>query len=162
MTTFRFSKVALFSHALLSERDMNLFPNLNPKQEWSVWPLKGWAIPNLIQFNVWILPKNELFNIQFNIALPKIQLKKVAVSIQRIIQFNSQGIIDTGLTGIVPKSAQKVSKIDDKGIFSSKMANIDPKYDSFIHFTIKFNSISISSGICNSKNYSITFFSLYI
>ena len=48
------------------------------------------------------------------------------------------------------------------GGFSSKMANIDSKYDSFIHFTIKFNSISISSGICNSKNYSITFFSLYI
>ena len=27
-----------------------------------------------------------------------------------------------------------------KGDFSSKMANIDSKYDSFIHFTIKFNS----------------------
>ena len=32
-------------------------------------------IPNLIQFNVWILPKNDSFNIQFNIALPKIQFK---------------------------------------------------------------------------------------
>ena len=42
------------------------------------------------------------------------------------------------------------------------MANIDSKYDSFIHFTIKFNpkdySISIYSGMFNSKNYSITFF----
>ena len=40
-----------------------------------------------------------------------------------------------------PKIAQKKSKIDKKkGDFSSKMANIDSKYDSFIHFTIKFNS----------------------
>ena len=42
------------------------------------------------------------------------------------------------------------------------MANIDSKYDSFIHFTVKFNSrdysISFFSGIFNSKNYSITFF----
>jgi len=53
-------------------------------------------------------------------------------------------------------------KIDEKGDFSSKMANIDSKYDSFIHFTVKFNSrdysISFFSGIFNSKNYSITFF----
>ena len=55
-----------------------------------------------------------------------------------------------------------MSKIDKKGDFSSKMANIDSKYDSFIHFTVKFNSrdysISFFSGIFNSKNYSITFF----
>ena len=55
-----------------------------------------------------------------------------------------------------------MSKMDKKGDFSSKMAHIDPKYDSFIHFMIKFNSkdysISIFSGIFNSKNYSITFF----
>ena len=42
------------------------------------------------------------------------------------------------------------------------MANIDSKYDSFIHFTVKFNSrdysISFFSGIFNQKNYSITFF----
>ena len=42
------------------------------------------------------------------------------------------------------------------------MANIDSKYDLFIHFTVKFNSrdysISFFSGIFNSKNYSITFF----
>ena len=58
--------------------------------------------------------------------------------------------------------AQKVSKLDKKGDFSSKMANIDSKYDSFIHFTIKCNSkdnsISFFSGTFNSKNYSITFF----
>ena len=58
-----------------------------------------------------------------------------------------------------PKGVQKRQK---KGGFSSKMANMDSKYDSFIHFTIKFNSkdysISIFSGIFNSKNYSITFF----
>ena len=39
-----------------------------------------------------------------------------------------------------PNIAQKVSKIDKKGGFSSKMANIDSKYNPFIHFTIKFNS----------------------
>ena len=42
------------------------------------------------------------------------------------------------------------------------MANIDSKYDSFIHSTIKFNSkdysISFFSGIFNSKKYSIIFF----
>ena len=51
-----------------------------------------------------------------------------------------------------------MSKIDKKGGFSLKKANIDSKYDSFIHFTIKFNSedylISIFSGIINSKIYS--------
>ena len=42
------------------------------------------------------------------------------------------------------------------------MANIDSKYDSFIHFTIKFNStdysISIFPGRFKSKNYSIICF----
>ena len=33
-----------------------------------------------------------------------------------------------------------MSKMDKKGDFSSKMAYIDSKYDSFIHFTIKFSS----------------------
>jgi len=62
------------------------------------------------------------------------------------------------------KSAKKESKIDTqkKGGFSSKMANNDSKFDSFIHFTIKFNSKnywnSIFSGIINSKNYSLIFF----
>ena len=55
-----------------------------------------------------------------------------------------------------------MSKIDKKGGFSLKKANIDSKYDSFIHFTIKFNSndysISIFLGIFNSKNYSTIFF----
>ena len=69
-----------------------------------------------------------------------IQLKKnSADSIQKIIQFNSQGIIDTGRIGKCPKIARKVSKIDKKGDFSSKMANIDSNYDSFNRFTIKFN-----------------------
>ena len=56
-----------------------------------------------------------------------------------------------------PKIGQLVSKIDKKGGFSSKTANIDSKYDSFFHFSIKFNSndysISIFSGIFNAKNY---------
>ena len=41
------------------------------------------------------------------------------------------------------------------------MVNIDSKFDLAIHFTIKFNSkdysISLFSGIFNSKNYSIIF-----
>ena len=38
-------------------------------------------------------------------------------------------------------------KIDKKGGFSLKMANIYSKYDSFIHFTIKFNSHDYSISI---------------
>ena len=76
------------------------------------------------------------FNSKYYLIQNIIQLKKnSADSIQKIIQFNSQGIIDTGQIGKVPK----ISKTDKKGGFSSKMANIDSKYDSFIHFTIKFN-----------------------
>ena len=48
----------------------------------------------------------------------------------------------------LPKNRPKWTK---KGGFSSKMANIDSKYDSFIHFTVKFNS----------KDYSISFFQEY-
>ena len=66
--------------------------------------------------------------------------KSSADSIQKMIQFNSQGIMDTGQTGKGPKNCQKSVKIDQKGGFSSNMANIDSKYDSFIHFTVKFNS----------------------
>jgi hypothetical protein len=48
-----------------------------------------------------------------------------------------------------------VPKKDKKRDFSSKMDNIDSKYDSFLHFTIKLNSkdysISFVSGIFNSK-----------
>ena len=51
--------------------------------------------------------------------------KKFADSIQKIIQFNSQRIIDTSRI----KIAQKLSKVDQKWGFSSKMANIDSKYD---------------------------------
>ena len=40
-----------------------------------------------------------------------------------------------------PEIGQKMSKLDKKGGFSSKRANIDSKYDSFIHFTIKDYSI---------------------
>ena len=41
-----------------------------------------------------------------------------------------------------------MSKIVKEWGFSSKTANIDSKYDSFIHFTLKFNA----------KDYSISFF----
>ena len=55
--------------------------------------------------------KNDSFNIRFNIALLKIQFKILfsskkisADSIQKMIQFISQGIIDTGRMGKVPKN----------------------------------------------------------
>ena len=93
------------------------------------------------------MPKNDSFSIWFNIALPKIQFKilfnwkKSADSIQKIIQFNSQGIIDTGRIGQVPENCPKsVQNRQKKGDFPSKKANIDSKYDSLIHFAIKFNS----------------------
>ena len=101
----------------------------------------------------------KMIHIQFNIALPKIQFKyysipkkKSADSIQKIIQFNCQRIIDTGWLGKVPKNCSKsVQNRQKKGGFSSKIANSDSKYDSLIYFTVKFNS----------KNYSISFFHEY-
>ena len=62
---------------------------------------------------------------------------------------NIQGTITTGRI----KRAQKVSKKDNKGDFSSTMVNIDSKYDPFIHFTIKFNSRDYSKSFC--QEYSI-------
>ena len=62
--------------------------------------------------------------------------KNSAYSIQKIIQFNSQGIINTCRIGKVPENYQK----RQKGFFIKKMANTDSKYDSFIHFMVKFNS----------------------
>ena len=115
---------------------------------------KKWFIQYSIQY---CLTQDSIQNI--------IQFKTIfAYLIQGIIQFNSQRII--ALIPVeqkkYPKIAQKVSKIDKKGDFSSKMAKIDSKYDSFKHNTLKFNSndysISIFSGIFNSKNYSINFF----
>ena len=76
-------------------------------------------------------------------------------SIQKIIQFNSQGMIITGRIGKVPNNWPKSVQNRKKGDFSSKTANIDSKIELFIHFTIKFNSkyysISIFLGIFNSK-----------
>ena len=104
--------------------------------------LNVWIIPYLIQLNVWILPKmihsifdSILLYTKFNSKNSSIQ-KSTTDSNQKIIQFISQGIINNGLLVKVPKS---VRNRQEKGGFSSKIANIDSKYDSFIHFTIKFN-----------------------
>ena len=52
--------------------------------------------------------KNDSFNIQLDIAFPKIQFKEnSADSIQKVILFNSQRIIDTGRRRKVPKKCQK-------------------------------------------------------
>ena len=84
-----------------------------------------WSIPKLIQLNVWILPKNDSFNIPFNIALPKIQFKYYSIpkkssdSIQKIIRFNSQEIIYTGRMGKVPKNCPKSVQNNRKwGLFN--------------------------------------------
>ena len=57
------------------------------------------------------MPKNDSFNIQFNIALPnKILInskKKSADPIQKKNQFNSQGILDTDRIGNVHKNCPK-------------------------------------------------------
>ena len=47
------------------------------------------ADTQLIQFNVWILPKNDSFNIRFNIALPKIQFK-ILFNSKKFCWFNSK------------------------------------------------------------------------
>ena len=77
---------------------------------------------------------------------PKFNSKYYSIKKNLLIQFKRWfNSIDRGSLILVelekcPKIAQKVSKIDKKGGFSSKMANIDSKYDSFIHFRVKFNS----------------------
>ena len=71
--------------------------------------------------------------------------------------------MDPGGIGKVPKTYPKSvqNRHKKKGIFF-KTANIDSKYDLFIHSTIKFDSkqysMAISSGISNWKDYSILFF----
>ena len=64
-------------------------------------------------------------------------------SIQKTIQFSSQGIIDTGWIRKVPKKCQKKTK--NLAFYQKLKTSI---HNSFIHFTIK----------SNSKDYSITFF----
>ena len=86
------------------------------------------------------------YSIQYRFTQDSIQniiqfKKKSADSIQKIIQFNSQEIINTGQIGKVPKNCPKsVQNRQREGDFPLKMANIDSKVDSFIHFKIKFNS----------------------
>ena len=99
---------------------------------------------------------------RFNSKYYSIQKKNLLIQFKRLFNSIVRGSLILVEWDNCPKIAQKVSKIDKKGGFSSKMANIDSKYDSFIHFTIKFNSkdysISFFSGIFNSKKYSIIFF----
>ena len=93
------------------------------------------------------MPKNDSFNFRFNIALPKIQFKilfnskkNLLIQFKRLFNSIVRGSLILVEWDNCPKIAQKVSKIDKKGGFSSKMANIDSKYDSFIHFRVRFNS----------------------
>ena len=61
------------------------------------------------------------FSIPFNITYPKLNsnyysIKKISADlIQKEIQFNSKGIIDTGPIGKVPKNCPTGLKIDLKG-----------------------------------------------
>ena len=72
---------------------------------------KKWFIQYLIQY---CITQGSIQNI--------IQFKQnSADSIQKIIQFISQGIIDTGQMGKVPKNYQtKMSKMTKKGAFHQK------------------------------------------
>ena len=113
---------------------------------------KKWFIQYSIQY---CFPQNSIQNI--------IELKKIAGSIQKIFQINSQGIIDTGRIGKVPKNCPiSVQNKQKRGLFMKNNKNIGSKYDSFILFTIEFNSkdywISIFFRNIQFKNYSITFF----
>ena len=83
-------------------------------------------------------------------------------SIQNIIQFNSQGMINTGRIGKVPKNwpksvqnRQKRGLIIKNGKYRFKNWVIHSFHDK-IQFKGLFNIIF--SGIFNSKNYSIIFF----
>ena len=92
--------------------------------------VKKWFIQYSIQYHI---THDSIKNI--------IQFKEnSAESIQKMIQFNSQGVIDTGRIGKVSKNSPKSVHNRQKGGFLSKMESIDLKYDSFIHFTIKLNS----------------------
>ena len=92
------------------------------------------------------MPKNDSFNVRFNVALPE---KDSADSIQKIIQFNSQGIIGTGRIKC-PKIPKKVSKID----FSSKW---QISIQNMIHsFFSQQNSIQMIIQYQLFQEYSIT------
>ena len=98
---------------------------------------------------------------RFNSKYYSIQ-KKSADSIQKIIQFNSQRIIDTSRIGKVPKNCPKsVQNRQKRGLFIKngkyrfKIWFIHSFHDK-IQFKGLFNIIF--SGIFNSKNYSIIFF----
>ena len=97
-------------------------------------------------FDSMLLTQNSIQTItQFNID--------PSDSIQKKIQFNILGIIDTGRIRKVPKKCPKKTEM----IFLSKIKCINSINDSFLHFTIKFNSkgfpISILSQIFNFLHY---------
>ena len=82
--------------------------------------LQQWQpIPSLIQFNFEFFQK-MIHSIFDSILLyPRfIKLKKSADSIQKIIQFNSQGLFDTGRIGKVPENCPKsVQNRQKRGLF---------------------------------------------
>jgi len=77
---------------------------------------------------------------RFNSKYYSIQKKNLLIQFKRLFNSIVRGSLILVEWDNCPKIAQKVSKIDKKGGFSSKMANIDSKYDSFIHFRVRFNS----------------------
>ena len=100
------------------------------------------------------MPKNDSFNIRFNIALPKIQFKiNSGDSIQNIIQFNSQGMINTGRLRKVPKNwpksvqnRQKRGLIIKNGKYRFKNLVIHSFHDK-IQFKGLFNMIFLEYSI---------------
>ena len=78
---------------------------------------------------------------------PRFNSKYYSIKKNLLIQFKRyfNSIVKESL--ILVENCPKSSKIDKKRVFSSKMTNIDAKYVSFIHVTIKFNSKDYSISI---------------
>ena len=97
----------------------------------------------------------------FNSKYYSIQ-KNSADSIQKIIQFNSQGLFDTGRIGKVPENCPKsVQNRQKRGLFiKNGKYRFKIWFIHSFHGKIQFKGLFniIFSGIFNSKNYSITFF----
>ena len=76
---------------------------------------------NITQFKKNSIMLYPRFNSKYYSIQNIIQFKKNSIdSIQKIIQFNSQGLIDTGRKGKVPKNCPKSVQNRQKGVFNKK------------------------------------------
>ena len=123
---------------MLSKQDLIGLQKKGPQYEVVVGDTQSDSIQYLNVAKKWFIQYSFTQDSIQNI----IQLKK-----NLLIQFKSlfNSIVRGSLILVewenCPKIARKVSKVDKKGGFSSKMANIDSKYDSDIYFTITFKGL---------------------